>query len=129
MQRDNEHDQIRAWQAGSLAAAQAFVRQRQTEIRSAAYLLTLDQDQARGLAEATFVRFFRTARNLNPEADTRIELFVQLGRCFLRKEFESVPAVEQSLPVVPARKNTGSRTNAIELWQPSEGWRIANGLP
>jgi DNA-directed RNA polymerase specialized sigma24 family protein len=107
MQRDNEHDQIRAWQAGSPSAAQALVRQRQTEIRSAAYLLTLDQDQARGLTEATFARFFRAARSLNPDADTRIELFVHLGRCFLRKEFESVQASNQSFQGVPGPQKYG----------------------
>ena len=97
MQRNNERDLISAWQSGSLPAAEAFVRQRQAEVRTIAYLLTLERNQARGLAEAAFVRFFQSTRTMDADTDTRQELLVRLGRLFLRKEFEAVEASQPDM--------------------------------
>lgn len=89
MQQEPQQDSIRAWQAGSLQAASTLVRRHQAEIRGIAYLLTLDQDQGRGLAHATFEQFFHTIRTLDPDSDPRIALLVMLGRTYLRGEFEA----------------------------------------
>lgn len=89
MQRDSQQDVINAWQAGSVQAAQMFVRRHQAEIRGIAYLLTLDQNTARGLAHATFEQFFQSIRTIDPDSDPRIALLTRLGRTFLRKEYEA----------------------------------------
>lgn len=89
MQQESQQDPIRAWQAGSLQAAHMLVRRHQSEIRGIAYLLTLDQDQGRGLAHATFEQFFQSIRTLDPDSDPRIALLTRLGRTYLRKEFEA----------------------------------------
>lgn len=89
MQQESQLDPIRAWQAGSLQAAHMLVRRHQSEIRGIAYLLTLDQDQGRGLAHATFEQFFQSISTLDPDSDPRLALLTRLGRSFLRKEFEA----------------------------------------
>lgn len=129
MQRDDERDLISAWQSGSLPAAEAFVRQRQTEARTIAFLLTLNKGQARGLVNSAFVRFLRSARSIDPDADTRVEFLARLCRIFLRGDYEAVTdAPGDILPGGPPEKygvdNQRDRTIAA-LGRLEEGERVA----
>lgn len=87
-----ERDPVGAWPSGDTLDAQIFVRARQSEVLSVAYLLTTGRDRARGLAIAAFLKFFEDAETLDPDADPRMVLLVYVGRCFLRGEYEAEPA-------------------------------------
>jgi DNA-directed RNA polymerase specialized sigma24 family protein len=115
VQHNNERDLISSWRSGDLSAAHAFVRSRQSEVLSIAYLMTTNRDLARGLAQAAFIGFFREARSLDPDADHRTLLLVRVGRCFLRKEFEAEPESQSGFLSDSAPQKYGVETQRARM--------------